>query len=137
MRIKAPHIFIMLSILFLVYSFSIYLNPRPSAGSDQYNKTIAADGKLVWQKYNCQSCHQLYGLGGYLGPDLTNVMSNPLKGEYVARLMIRSGTRQMPAYHLSKQEMNELVEFLKSADASGQADPRNFKADYFGMTERK
>lgn len=136
MSIKAAHIFIILSILFLIYSFSIYLTPR-SAASSLFNKKTASDGKLIWQKYNCQSCHQLYGLGGYLGPDLTNVMSDPAKGEYLVRLMIKSGTRQMPAYNLSKQEMIELVEFLKSADASGKADPRSFKADHFGMTERK
>ncbi len=37
----------------------------------------AAAGKLLYQKYNCQACHQIYGLGGYMGPDLTNVYSAP------------------------------------------------------------
>jgi hypothetical protein len=32
--------------------------------------------------------------------------------------------------------MNSLIEFLKSTDASGKADPREFKSNKFGMIER-
>jgi nitric oxide reductase subunit C len=27
-------------------------------------------GKKIYQEYNCQSCHQIFGLGGYLGQNL-------------------------------------------------------------------
>lgn len=56
----------MLSTLFLAYSFSIYLHPFSTAYDKRLNRELVSEGRLVWQKYNCQSCHQFYGLGGYL-----------------------------------------------------------------------
>ncbi|MBK7966690.1 MAG: cytochrome c [Bacteroidetes bacterium] len=88
-------------------------------------------------KYNCQSCHQLYGLGGYLGPDLTNIYSHPEKGETLIRAMLKSGTRQMPEFNLKEDEILAILEFLKSADACGKADPREFKVNTLGLTEKK
>lgn len=41
----------------------------------------------------------------------------------------------MPAFNLTEHEMNALIEFLKSTDASGKADLRNFSIDNFGMIE--
>ena len=64
------YIFTALVLLFLAFSASIYTREDVNGASP-----VAGSGKLVWQKHNCQSCHQLYGLGGYLGPDLTNVIS--------------------------------------------------------------
>lgn len=135
MKVKARHTFFMLSILFLAYSFSIYTEPLHTGQPQTYNKQLAADGRLVWQSYNCQSCHQLYGLGGYLGPDLTNLISPPGKGEAVLRAMVKSGIRQMPSFHLEENEMTALIEFLKSTDASGSADPKNFSTTNTGMIE--
>lgn len=128
--------FFILSISFLIYSFSIYLKPLSIKEDVRFNKEKASEGRLVWQSYNCQSCHQLYSLGGYLGPDLTNVISSPNKGETIVRAMVKSGTKQMPAFNLSDHEMNSLVEFLKSVDASGIADLRGFNIDKFGMIEK-
>ncbi|MBK7967343.1 MAG: cytochrome c [Bacteroidetes bacterium] len=96
---------------------------------------LAGKGKLVWPKYNCQSCHQIYGLGGYLGPDLTNIYSHPKKGNQYIRTMLKSGIRQMPAFELEEDEINALLEFLKSTDASGNADPSQFTVNEFGLTE--
>lgn len=136
MKLKARHTFFLLSLLFLVYSFSIYLKPL-SVYSDkkEYDKSKAGDGRMVWQKYNCQTCHQLYGLGGYLGPDLTNIISQPGKGETLLRAMVKTGNKQMPAFNLSDKDLSDLIEFLKSTDASGNADPRAFAKNTFGMIE--
>jgi len=101
----------------------------------RFNRGKASEGRLVWQSYNCQSCHQLYGLGGYLGPDLTNIISNSNKSRKIIQAIVGSGTKQMPAFNLSDIEMDKLIEFLKSVDASGTADPRNFRHDKFGMIE--
>jgi nitric oxide reductase subunit C len=136
MKLNATHIFLFLCASFLVYSFSIYLEPLSENEEVRFDKEKASDGRIVWQKYNCQTCHQLYGLGGYLGPDLTNTFSTPNKGEALIKAMVTYGTKQMPAYTLSDIEMSNLVEFLNSVDASGTADPRKFKNDNFGMTER-
>ena len=135
MRQGVTYIFIFLSILFVVYSFSIYLKPLFDTDHPSINKEEAANGQLVWQKYNCQACHQLYGLGGFLGPDLTNVLSNPYKGEEYVRAFIQSGTKQMPVFTIPDEEMSALIAFLKSTDASGIADPRNFSTNHFGMIQ--
>ena len=135
MKLKPIHVFLILSASFIWYSFSIYIKPLSEKKSAAFNKKMASDGQLVWQNYNCQSCHQLYNLGGYLGPDLTNVISNPHKGEKIVRALIKSGTKQMPAFSLSDNEMNSLIEFLKSTDASGNSDLRKFKVINFGMLE--
>ena len=65
-----------------------------------------SNGKMIWQQYNCTACHQVYGLGGYLGPDLTNTFS--LKGpEYIAAFL-KSGTVTMPDFHLKENEIDAL-----------------------------
>ena len=71
MKVGVTSVFIFLSALFLAYSYSIYIQPLSEKEAIGFNKQKAADGRLIWQKYNCQSCHQLFGLGGYLGPDLS------------------------------------------------------------------
>lgn len=135
MTIKPSFIFLILSSVFLGYSLSIYLKPMFINESILFNKHSAANGRLVWQKYNCQACHQLYGLGGYLGPDLTNIISDPSKGEVLVRAMIKSGTKQMPAYTPANTELEDLIEFLKAADASGKADPTTFRTNGVLMIE--
>lgn len=135
MKLKARHTFLGLCFLFLVYSFSIYLSPLSEKRKETFDKTASVRGKLVWQNYNCQSCHQLFGLGGYLGPDLTNVISHQPMGLAAMRAIIKSGTKQMPAFNLTDREFNDLIEFLKSADSEGKSDPRSFKTNYYGMID--
>lgn len=137
MKWKSTNIFIFLCVLFLVYTISIYLKPINDSKRIKFNKEKAADGQLVWQKYNCQSCHQLYGLGGFLGPDLTNIISEKGKGELIVKAFVKSGVKQMPAFDISDKELDMLIEFLKSADASGNANPANFDVDNYGMIYEK
>ena len=120
-------IFSLLFIGFISYSFIIYTNLEEE---EVVVSTEAAEGKLVWQKYNCGSCHQLYGLGGHLGPDLTNVYSkrNP---EYIT-VFLKSGTPVMPNFHLNETEIQALLAFLEQADASGSSDPRTYRLKYDG-----
>jgi len=135
MRLKPVHIFSALSLAFLAFSFSIYLNPvghNTGIGSFEVSQ-----GRLAWQKHNCHTCHQLYGLGGYLGPDLTNVYGAPGKGEPLIRAMLKTGSAQMPAFELTETETDHLLAFLKETDAQGSADPRDFTIQRTGMTTRK
>ncbi len=74
-------------------------------------------GRDIWQKQNCQTCHQLYGLGGYMGPDLTNIIS--LKGEKSAVIFIKYGTGKMPNLQLSDTEVQHLIAYLSWVDKSG------------------
>ena len=133
--VAPKHIFIVLCTLFIFYTASIYIQPSNYNHNKEIQPQLAGKGKLVWQKYNCQSCHQLYGLGGYLGPDLTNIYSHPEKRDLFIRTMLQSGIRQMPAFELREEEILALLEFLKSTDASGNADPRRFNVNEFGLTE--
>lgn len=129
--------FSLLGFSFLLYSFSIYLQPALDTTTPASETNLAAEGRLVWQKYNCQSCHQLYGLGGYLGPDLTNVMSAPNKGEPLLRALLKAPTPPMPVYNLSEAETETLVAFLKAMDKSGSASPKNFTILPTGMIQPK
>lgn len=129
-------VFVSLCVLFITYSMQIYTFADRLPLSESFDTEKAASGRLVWQKYNCQSCHQLYGLGGYLGPDLTNVISAKNKGEHFVKGLIRSGSRQMPGFPLSETEMEALIEFLRSTDESGTADPRTFITNISGTIEQ-
>ncbi|MGZ5244894.1 MAG: c-type cytochrome [Bacteroidia bacterium] len=102
----------------MVYSVLVYINGTAHATADNI-PADAAKGKLVYQEYNCQACHQIYGLGGYMGPDLTNVISSPGKGELYARALMMSGTAKMPNLNLSEQELTHLTEYLKYIDKTG------------------
>ena len=127
--------YVSLCILFIWYTLSIYSGAKEER-AENFDTKKAASGRLVWQKYNCQACHQLYGLGGYLGPDLTNVYSAKNKGEEYINALIKSGTKQMPGFHLTALEMEQLMEFLRSTDASGSADPRDFTSSASGMIQQ-
>ncbi len=123
-------VFLALVSCFMVYSFSIYLRPALPAGASQAK---AMQGRLVWQKYNCQACHQLYGLGGYLGPDLTNMMATPYKDPTYLHAILKSGIKQMPSFHLDEEELEQLIAFLQSTNASGTASPASFTILPTGM----
>ena len=78
----------------------------------------AAKGKMTFQKYNCAACHQLYGLGGYLGPELTTVISAPGKGKIYAKAILQKGTQRMPDFKLNDEEIKDLIAYLVAVDAS-------------------
>ncbi|MBS3913034.1 MAG: cytochrome c [Bacteroidetes bacterium] len=107
----------------------LLLNPTDAKSNSFEN------GKMVWQKYNCQSCHQIYGLGGYLGPDLTNVYQKG--GEAYIRGMVQSGTDVMPAFKMSNSELDALEIYFKNMNQSGVSDPREFVVEYDGFIRLK
>ena len=114
-------ILILLIFGFLFYSFILYTYLPVKIYSE---KKEGENGKLVWQKYNCNSCHQIYGLGGYLGPDLTNVYSTRSKA-YINSFLV-NGTATMPKFNMSEYEKTCLFQYFNSVDNSGKSDPRIF-----------
>ncbi|MFT3884669.1 MAG: cytochrome c [Flavobacteriales bacterium] len=83
-----------------------------------YN-AAATRGAQLYREFNCTACHQFYGLGGYMGPDLTNVVSTPGKGPAFAKGIILHGTQRMPMLGLSEQQADDVVAFLQAVDATG------------------
>ncbi len=120
-----------LAAAFLFYSFYLYLLlPIKKYG-------ITAEiikGKSTWQQYNCNSCHQVYGLGGYLGPDVTNVYSN--KGPAYIQAFLKKGTAIMPDFHLTEQEITDLTAYLKNISSTGNSDPKSFTLKHDGTIEQ-
>ena len=113
--------------LFLIDSIIVYT----LGTEDNKGKTFITEetkkGKLLYQKYNCTACHQLYGLGGYMGPDLTNVISAEGKGEMHVKAFLMSGTQRMPNFNLGESEINSLVEYLKYVDKTGISPVKKFE----------
>lgn len=110
-------IIIVLILIFCVYNFFVYTskeNRKPVMLS-----TIAIQGQTLWQNNNCWSCHQIYGLGGYLGPDLTNIYSNPNKGEKYIKAFLNSGVKSMPKFRFTEAEKVAIVAFLQQIDSTG------------------
>lgn len=109
MKFKLP-LFSALVSLFFIYSLFVYTGGTEISPGAENAGPLAVNGKLLWQKHNCISCHQLYGLGGYIGPDLTTVIEK--KGEAYAKAFILNGTQRMPNFHLTEEEARSLVEYL-------------------------
>jgi nitric oxide reductase subunit C len=81
-----------------------------------------ARGKHVWETRNCIGCHTLLGEGAYFAPELGNVYvrrggkdggAEFIKAWMKAQPTQAPGRRQMPQFHLSEQQLDDLVEFLK------------------------
>lgn len=90
----------------------------------------ARAGQALFQKHNCIACHQFYGLGGYMGPDLTNVISN--KGSPYARAFLMSGTQRMPNFNLNETELDEMVAFLEFVDTMGRYPANEYQINWYG-----
>ena len=71
-----------------------------------------ADGKWTWQRYNCNDCHTILGIGGYYAPDLTRVMSQR-DPEWAKQFLkdphkVWPAKRRMPNLHLTDNEIGNL-----------------------------
>ena len=117
--------------LFSVYNFILYTQ-NTSVSSASLLSDSALKGEHLWQENNCTACHQIYGLGGYLGPDLTNISSNPNKGLEYAKAFFNSGVKSMPKFNFNASEKNDLAEFLKAIDQTGYYPNKNAEFDNLG-----
>ena len=102
-----------------LYTASVYL-----AGTSETAPTTisfdkqAQEGKRIYQQYNCVSCHQLYGLGGYLGPELTTGYSDAARGPLIMRAFLENGGQRMPNFHFTKDQLDCIMSYLRYADAA-------------------
>ncbi len=74
----------------------------------------AVRGRVLWHEYGCQVCHQLYGQGGFLGPDLTNAHRTLDSTRLTSLLTVGSG--QMPAFRLDATDIADLRAYLRALD---------------------
>lgn len=91
---------------------------------------LSAAGRRVWLSSGCPTCHAIYGLGGHLGPDLTNA-ARAGREEFVAAA-VRSGRPGMPRFDLSPREMERLLAYLRAVASSGDYPPRSTDSPVFG-----
>jgi nitric oxide reductase subunit C len=122
---------------FVVYTAYVYTSGTETPADVALTGPVK-NGLTLFQANNCIACHQFYGLGGYLGPDLTNVISAPGKGAEYAKAILEDGTPGMPDFSFSAVEVDDLIQFLKFVNASGEYPPRkpvirwNGTVDYNG-----
>ncbi|WEK33652.1 MAG: cytochrome c [Candidatus Pseudobacter hemicellulosilyticus] len=114
-------VWLTLVILFFLYSSFVYVYSASEKAPELPSAEVKAGWK-VWQQKNCHTCHQLYGLGGYMGPDLTNIASDKNKGNPLyLKAFIMNGTPSMPNLHLTDDEIDKVIAFLKWVDKSGKS----------------
>jgi len=125
-------ILICLVILYLVANYFVYTSA--TATTEPINDS-ARSGRLVFQKYNCVACHQIYGLGGHMGPDLTNVMTE--KGEPYVRSFVENGTQRMPKFEMSTQELDDLVSYFDYLGKTSEYQNSNYSFTWYGTVNQQ
>lgn len=126
-------ILLFLIIIFLFYNFILYTT-KEDYGTIQLSEK-ALEGETLWLKNNCNSCHQFYGLGGYLGPDLTNIYSK--RDQANIKAMLNSGVNAMPKFNFKENEKEALIQFLKEVDQTGRYPNSEASIEYNGWVEIK
>lgn len=106
-------------LMFLALTFDTQQKlPQRDQRMQLINPQIAA-GKKLWETNNCIGCHTLLGEGAYFAPELGNVYKR--RGPEFIKAWIKGqptgvpGRRQMPQFHLSDKDLDDLVAFLKYA----------------------
>ncbi len=86
----------------------------------------ALEGAELWHRHNCQACHQLYGYGGFLGPDLTNLAGRLQEPQLTARLtqLMTQGSGAMPPFPVTDTEIAAIQAFLEEMNRSGHGQAR-------------
>lgn len=94
---------------FVIQTGLVYSDERTGPLSD-----AAVRGRRIFHTEACQVCHQLYGQGGFLGPDLTNAAGRVDDARLVSLLTVGSG--QMPPFGLDGAQIADVRAFLEEID---------------------
>jgi len=86
---------------------------------------LQRQGVLVFQDKQCHNCHEIGGLGGKRGPDLTRVATRMTHDQLVRQVI--QGGGNMPAYakNLNPAEVTALVSFLETLHPPNQPKARD------------
>ena len=111
------------SVFFILLFLGLTFNTSERLPKRDHRENITpqvAQGKLVWEKYDCIGCHTLLGEGAYFAPELGNVYKRFGNSKQAIIAFIKSrpvdgipGRRSMPQFNMSDKELNALAEFLK------------------------
>lgn len=84
-----------------------------------------ANGKRIWEHNACINCHSILGEGAYYAPELGNVWvryggrEDAKSAREALKAWMKNqpsgvpGRRQMPNFHLTDTELDDLVSFLE------------------------
>lgn len=108
---------------FCAASLLAYRDPSAAAPGARLSEA-GVRGKRSWHARNCVACHQIYGLGGYLGPDLTDAVER--LGEPSVAWVLRNGRGGMPRLGLPETEIADLVVYLREVAGTGTYPPRSW-----------
>ena len=89
------------------------------------------DGRLLFFRYGCTSCHGFQGQGAVVGKDLEEASPSEIRRE------VRDGPEGMPAYvssFLSDEDLEEIVAFLMSEPQASAGAPDETTAGDPGHT---
>lgn len=111
-------VFISLLGLYITYSLVVYSKGTENSINFAGKQQQVSQGKELFQRHNCISCHQLYGLGGYLGPELTTAWSDKKRGEGYMRSFLKYGGPRMPDFHFKEEEINAIISYLAYVDST-------------------
>lgn len=117
---------------FFIYSFTVYTSGTYTDKGENLISEKTKNGKILFQENNCIACHQIYGLGGYMGPDITNVISASGKGPIYAKAFLQVGSAKMPNFNFNDKEIEALVSYLTYIDKTGISPVIEFKINNDG-----
>ncbi len=103
------------AVIFLGLTYDSLVKMPQRTHEEKLDARVAA-GKWVWQKYNCNDCHTILGIGGYYAPDVTKVMSYR-DVDWATKFIkdphaVWPAARRMPNLHLKDQEIADVIVFL-------------------------
>ncbi|MDP2829122.1 MAG: cytochrome c [Sulfuricellaceae bacterium] len=103
-------------LLFLALTFDT-MQVLPKRDHRENITPQVVNGKHIWETRNCIGCHTLLGEGAYFAPELGNVYTRRgpefIKAWMKAQPTGAPGRRQMPQFHLTDSELDDVVAFLK------------------------
>jgi nitric oxide reductase subunit C len=114
------------SAVFVAFTWHTVRSIPRTTHTDQLTPAVKA-GKLAFQKYVCVECHTILGNGAYYASDLTRTWPRFVErsggNERTARMTMIAflehppgatrTTRGMPAFAMSREEAESLVDFLR------------------------
>jgi nitric oxide reductase subunit C len=130
-------------LIFLILTYDTIGQIKVRSHQENLTEEVVA-GKRVFEKYNCNDCHTMLGIGGYYAPDLTRVYGR--KGEAYIRALIlnpqevlKDSFRKMPKKYaggaeVSPGEVEKLIVFFKWVNGinTNNWPPQDHKEKTFG-----